>query len=586
MTTPSRTRSMLASQLKHITLTGAALWVAYLGLSGFLAPHARVAAEKPNRLSFRGRVVPEESAFASEFPKNRSLASLGMTIGGRFAATTGVSRKNIPAAPASSHAQSRITSVSITGSQPAGTFGATAYRRIRGTVSGVVAPGENVRGLDALPRDADGNYDYQSEFEIIAPEKPGANSVIVVDVENRGNPNFLNALHEVAISGPPSGTTDGGKPGNRFLFEHGTSYARVQWQTGIAAGVPKQAEGVGEVIIRDFGRMLAGRTQLDSKSSVDFGTYPTRILAGISLSGFFIDTFLAEGFNADPADGGVVFQGAIAVDGTGNWLALNELAAGAGSEEFPYVVPNGKPLAAAQILGGHASDPFYIDITNYTDFYRLRASLTDVVPQNPRMRRYDWPSAHAPAPIDQNGGSARAGRCNGGVLVDLNPIPHNAYLRAVTLELERELGVPSARQAPRLPASTMFKLQPASSSTPNFNPLPGVRLEVPLTDGDDQPMGGVRFPDADHPVGRPVPVSLAPVTTSSIEATCGNLGEWRQFSAAELTKRYGSLENYLKLYAESLDKLIAQGYVLASDREEMLKTAAALYNRHPARGSD
>ena len=96
--------------------------------------------------------------------------------------------------------------------------------------------------------------------------------------------------------------------------------------------------------------------------------------------------------------GGVVYQGAIAVDGTGNWLALNELAAEAGSEEFPYVVPNGKPLTAAQILGGHASDPFYIDIANYTDFYRLRASLTDVVPQNPRMRRYDWPSAHAPAP--------------------------------------------------------------------------------------------------------------------------------------------------------------------------------------------
>ena len=92
------------------------------------------------------------------------------------------------------------------------------------------------------------------------------------------------------------------------------------------------------------------------------------------------------------------------------------------------------------------SDPFYIDIANYTDFYRLRASLTDVDTKNPRMRRYDWPSAHAPAPIDQSGGSARASRCNGGVPVDLNPIPHSAYLRAVTLELEHELDVPSARQ--------------------------------------------------------------------------------------------------------------------------------------------
>jgi hypothetical protein len=168
------------------------------------------------------------------------------------------------------------------------------------------------------------------------------------------------------------------------------------------------------------------------------------------------------------------------------------------------------------------------------------------------------------------------------VVVDLNPVPHNAYLRAVTLELERELDVPSARQAPKLPPTKLFVLDPASSQMPNFNPLPGVRLSVPLIDENAQPLGGVRFPDVEHPVGRAVPVSLAPVTTASIEATCGNLGGWQQFPAEELAKRYGSQANYVKMYAESVDKLIAQGYLLASDREEMLKIAAALYARHPA----
>ena len=303
----------------------------------------------------------------------------------------------------------------------------------------------------------------------------------------------------------------------------------------------------------------------------------------MSLSGFFIDTYLAEGFNADPADGGAVFQGAIAVDGTGNWIAINELAAEAGVKEFPYVVPDAKPLPATKILGGHVSDPFYIDIANYTDFYRLRASLTDVDTKNPRFRRYDWPSPHAPAPIEQSGANARFSRCNGGVPIDQNPIPHGAYLRAVTLELERELDVPSARQAPRLPPTTLFDpLDPASSRTPNFNPIPGVRLSVPLVDEDAQPFGGVRFPDVEHPVGRPVPVSIPPVVTTSIDATCGNRGGWQQFSPEELTKRYGSEANYLKLYAESLDKLIAHGYLLPEDREEMLKTAAALYERRPA----
>jgi hypothetical protein len=482
--------------------------------------------------------------------------------------------------------QSKITYVTIAGSESAGIFGGVAYKRTWGTVTGVVAARDTIQGFEQLPHDADGNYPYQSEFEITAPEKPGTNTVVFVEAENRGVPVFLNALHEVAVAGPPSATTNGGDAGNGFLFAHGTSYARVQWQPGVATNVPTEAEGVGEVIIRDFGRMLAGRTPLNPKPAVDFGSYHTLILGGVSLSGFFANTFIAEGFNADPVDGSAVFQGAIAVDGTGNWLALNELAAQAGAKEFPYVIPDAKPLSASEILGGHLSDPFYIDIANYTDFYRLRASVTDVAPTNSRMRRYDWPSAHAPAPIDQSGGSARASRCNGGVAIDLNPIPHSAYLRALTLELEHELKVPSAKQAPPLPPSSLFVLDPdpVLSKLPNFNHLPGVRLYVPLVDEDAQPMGGVRFPDVQHPVGRPVPPSLPPVTTASIEATCGNLGGWQQFSSEELTKRYGSEANYVKLYAQTVDRQIAAGYLLASDREEMLKIASAMYNRHPAAG--
>ena len=43
---------------------------------------------------------------------------------------------------AESKQQSRITGVSIAGSEPAGTFGGVAYKRTWGTVSGVVAPGK------------------------------------------------------------------------------------------------------------------------------------------------------------------------------------------------------------------------------------------------------------------------------------------------------------------------------------------------------------------------------------------------------------------------------------------------------------
>jgi alpha/beta hydrolase family protein len=479
---------------------------------------------------------------------------------------------------ASSRQNSRITGLSVSGSQPAGTFAGVPYSRTWGTVTGVVAPGENVQGLAKLTRDSDGNYPYASEFEIIAPVKPGLNSAILVDAENRGNTSILK-VNEVAASGPPSSAAYSTGMGNGFLFEHATSYARVQWQEEIAAGVPKEAQGIGEVIVRDFGRLLAGRTKLEAKSGFEPGAYHTLILGGVSQSGFFVNTFIAEGFNADPVDGRPVFDGAIAVDGTGNWMAINQLAAEYGPEEHPYVVPNGRPLDAASLLKRPRSDPFYIDIANYTDFYRLRASLTDRAALPARMRRYDWPSPHAAGPIARGAASARANRCNDGVPADLNPIAYTPYLRAVTLELERALGVESAKSAPPLPATTLFKLGPAPASTTTFNPLPGANLEVPVTDADDQPVGGVRFPEVEHPIGRPSPVSLPPVVTISIGATCGNLGQWQQFTTAQLTERYRDQSNYVSLYAKSLDKLIEEGYLLASDRAEMLKTAAALYAR-------
>jgi hypothetical protein len=479
---------------------------------------------------------------------------------------------------AKSQQHSRITGLSISGSQPAGTFAGVPYARTWGTVSGIVTAGENVQGLAGLAHDSDGNYQYKSEFEIIAPAKPGLNSAVLVDAENRGNTSILK-VNNVAASGPPSSAAYATGLGNGFLFEHATSYARVQWQTGIAAGVPKEAQGIGEVIIRDFGRLLAGRTKLEGKSGYDPGAYRTLILGGVSQSGFFVNTFIAEGFNADPVDGRAVFDGAIAVDGTGNWMAINQLAAEYGPEENPYVVPNGRPLDAAALLKRQQSDPFYIDIANYTDFYRLRASLTDRVALPARMRRYDWPSPHAAGPLERGAASARAGRCNGGIPADLNPISYTPYLRALTLELERALGVESAKGAPSLPPTTLFKLGPAPASTAMFNPLPGANLEVPVTDADDQPVGGVRFPEIEHPIGKPSPVSLPPVLTTSINATCGNLGQWQQFTTAQLTERYRDQSNYVSLYAKSLDKLIAEGYLLASDRAELLKTAAALYSR-------
>ncbi|HWF37716.1 MAG TPA: alpha/beta hydrolase domain-containing protein [Candidatus Acidoferrales bacterium] len=479
------------------------------------------------------------------------------------------------AKPAATSSKSRIITISETGSYNIGKFNGVGYERTWGMVTGIVAPGENVHGLEALDHDADGNYQYTAEFEIIAPVKEGANSVVVVEAENRGSPILLGALHEARGVGPPSSAMYPSGMGNGFLFNHATSYARVQWQYGFAAGVPKKAEGVGEVIMRDFGRLLAGHSKPDPKFAYDPGTYRTVILAGISQSAFYINTFLAEGFNADPETGRAVFDGVIAIDGVGAWLALNQLAAENNSDEYPYVVPDEKPLTPSELLKRPQSDPFYIDVANYTDFYRLRASVTDTAELPDRMRRYDWPSPHAAAKPGAT--ASAAGKCDAGGSPELNSISYTPYLRAVLLGLERTLDVPEAKNTSELPPNALFRLRASPSDASHFNPLPGVALEVPGVDKDDQPVGGVRFPDVIYPTGRPVPVSLSPVVTTSIDETCGNRGGWKPFTREELAQRYGNQSNYLELYGASLDKLISSGYLLASDREEMLKVAALRY---------
>ena len=67
---------------------------------------------------------------------------------------SGFARTKQPAEPAASGQQSRITGVTVAGSQIEGTFGGVAYRRIWGTVSGIVSPRDTLRGFDQLAHDA------------------------------------------------------------------------------------------------------------------------------------------------------------------------------------------------------------------------------------------------------------------------------------------------------------------------------------------------------------------------------------------------------------------------------------------------
>jgi hypothetical protein len=227
------------------------------------------------------------------------------------------------------------------------------------------------------------------------------------------------------------------------------------------------------------------------------------------------------------------------------------------------------------LLSRPKSDPIFLDTVAYTDFYRLRASLTDAAVTTAKYRRYDIPAPHGtqrpPIPVENF-------RCNDGVAVPFNPIPMAPYIRAQVIGLEKAMGVKAAQSGPTLPPSRVFKLAPAPSSNAHFNPLPGYDVKVPAVDANNMPVGGVPFPDAQYPLGRPIPVSVAPVTTASIDNTCGNRGGWQPFTTAELNAKYGSKEKYLDLYRTGIRKLTAEDFLLPEDEEPMLAFAGYLWD--------
>ena len=474
-------------------------------------------------------------------------------------------------------ADSRVSALNIGDVQPVGTFNGVAYVRTYGVVRGLIGQGEDVVGFAELPKNAKGLYEYESEFEIIAPA-PGqpANEVIFIDAENRGGSVMLNLVNEAGVRGSPARARYADGLGNGFLQRHATSYARVQWQTGIAKDVPATAQGVGLVIMRDFARMLAGYTAASSADGYRPASYSKLILGGKSQSSWMVNAFIAEGFNVEPISGKPIFQGAISVDGLGHWMALNKLAAANNVAQRPYIAPDAKPLQRAELLSRPTTDPVFIDVAAYTDFYRLRAGLTSVATTTPKYRRYDIPGPHSiqkpPTPPEA------FAECNNGQATPLNPVTMSPYIRAQIIGIEKAIGVRAAQAGPSLPPSSVFKLGPAPRGNANFNPLEGVDVKVPLVDANGWPQGGVRFPDADHPLGKPTPVSLPPVITTSIDDTCGNRGQFQPFTTAELTAKYGSKEKYLELYGESLAKLIEQGFLLQEDEVAMLGYASYLWD--------
>ena len=311
---------------------------------------------------------------------------------------------------------------------------------------------------------------------------------------------------------------------------------------------------------------------------------------GDSQSGWEVTTFVGEGFNRDPVRGSGVFDGAIALNGHGNWLAINRLGDD-GRPETPYVRPNGVPLTPRQLLSRPESDPLFVNVGAFTDYFRLRASLFHEALPHPGIYHYDWSYPHASLFILPGPEFPFVAKgCNAGNILPLNPVDMRPYLRKIVSGVAMELGKGRRRHDfdEGLPESTLFNLGPAPPSPPavcsestasenpcTFNPLPGNILATPKVDADGQPVGGVRFPDVVLPLGRPDPTPLSHVGTLDIADLCGNFWAWQPFDREELLARYGSIEEYTEAYEEVVEDLADDNYVLEDEADAMIEKAAA-----------
>lgn len=464
----------------------------------------------------------------------------------------------IAVAPAAAHPVSAVTSVEIGENIPAGVFGGIAFRRLRGEIHGQVSPEEGVAGISAHMRAS--ALRYSAAFELLVPQRAANADGIIVEAANRGMGalSTLAALpaRDAGVANPAAQRADG----ERFLLGQHLSLALIQWQVGIASGVPPDAQGVGEVIVRDFGRWLSGRFR---DGSTPIPVFHRLILAGVSQSAWLVNSVVAEGFNVDPANGRGVYQGVFTRNGVGVVLAINRFAAG--GAQFPYVPPDLAPLMPSELLRRPRSDPVLVDLAALTDFYRLRAGLFARAPGPARLHRFATMAAHAPgtnAPLAQLFGAMG---CNGGQPVALNAVSDATAVRALLLGLADAIGIRTATRH-RLPPDAPFMLAPAPAKLAGINRLGSAPLWIPAADVDGVPLGGIGLIEATAPVGRPAPPALSPVGVRSINDVCGNFSGWEPWSTAEIGARYGSRQTYRSLVARRADHLIRTGYLLASDR--------------------
>ena len=167
-----------------------------------------------------------------------------------------------------------------------------------------------------------------------------------------------------------------------------------------------------------------------------------------------------------------------------------------------------------------------------SEYYEMMAYMTRRGPVPDNVRAYDFP-------LGGHGG--------GGT------VPWHQCVQPLSVALEEWVA-----NGTRPPDSRMFVLEKRES--PRAKHLPSEPAELPALDDLGIAKGGVRLPPVEVPIVRYV-------------SEDGKTPNAEPLDKAELTRRYGTPENYRRKVAEVVDRLIHDRFLPASARAKYLSDA-------------
>ena len=467
-------------------------------------------------------------------------------------------------------AVAKVVRLEILSKQPYGTFVDGAYQRWDGRLIGELSPSaETIPDIDKPARNARGMVEYSTNIILFLPSGPG-NGALLVDVPNRGKP-YAHALYNSPRGLPyQSGNLN---PGTGFLEDNGYTIAEVQWELGQGADLPsftdpagkkRFVEGVGFAIVRDAADFFAPAAADAAGTPNPVAGKVTRVLAsGKSQTGRFLKTFLLNGFNR--LDGRRVFDGVhVFVSGAG---LLPIMQSGTGPEssanasptfsdlEFPGV--HDGPLTIGEIVAKVEArgeiPPKMALVTSTSDYLSLRASLgrtgakgTTDQPLPPNVRMYDVAGAAHATVLEAKACTKPPNR------LDWAPV-----MRATFWRLDQWV---AANTEP--PASKLMPLQPANADPTVLRApknLPDAVIQIPQRDADGNPLGGVRLPDMEAPLG------IHGAQNDPLSFSCSLIGAFVPFPAERLAALYPDQNAYIDRIRIAARAAQAEGFLLPDD---------------------